>query len=275
MKPILIFGPQGVGKTTLSTMLSRKLDIEIKSSDKESFDSSNIKIGDYWNNVWKKFKETEIKTIIPYLIKYKNDNVILDIGGSHGVWEDEKLQEILKIIEDNQNRFLIIPYRDIKKSQSLLKERLLNRELESNLFVIQWWETILSNDNLKRKVFIETLDEYQKNYFLKYLECFNQDEPNIYKKMYKGNLNEAKNKYSILKMKYENGDKDLWLEFDINNKTKKYTPDPLKIEDYSIYFMKNMMESGISKHIIYLEDKSKEEVVDEMLNIILITDNKN
>jgi len=76
---IFLFGPQGVGKTTICKLLSSQLNMKIIESDEMDFEGYDIKSDSNWSDVWNQRKESEFKTIENYLEKYKNSGVILDI----------------------------------------------------------------------------------------------------------------------------------------------------------------------------------------------------
>jgi len=124
---VLLFGPQGVGKSTVARELAKGLGAQVIESD------DSIKQGDWsqeptWLEGWRVRKKNELPGMIAYLEKNLGKKAVLDIGGSHGVWEGAELEQILELIEPYPNRFLIIPSRDLDKSQAFLRKRVAGRE---------------------------------------------------------------------------------------------------------------------------------------------------
>ena len=263
---IFLFGPQGVGKTTICKLLSSKLNMKIIESDEQEFESYDVGDDSNWSDVWNQRKESEFKTIKNYLEKYKNSSVILDIGGSHGVWEGKQLDQIKSIIKDCPNKFLIVPYKDLEKSQLFLRERVLGREIKMNSFNVEYWEAILSGDE---KIAEEFLTKHKfvgenKNKFMEYF-TYVKNEPGKYGKIAEEQRTSAKKRVDGLTDNLKNNKDEIWMVFNIDDKTKKFNWDHSKIEDYAEYFIQNMSKSGIANHLIYLEDRTNEEVVEEII----------
>lgn len=124
---IIVFGPQGVGKSTITSLLGKKLQMPIISSD-DYVEQGNWKTEKNKKQGWLKRKENEFGDTVEYLKTNLGKPVILDIGGSHGVWEGQHLTEILSMISNYPNRFLILPSENLEKSKELLRSRLLKRE---------------------------------------------------------------------------------------------------------------------------------------------------
>lgn len=263
---IFLFGPQGVGKTTICKLLSSQLNMKIIESDELDFEGYDIESDSNWSDVWNQRKESEFKTIENYLQKYKNSGVILDIGGSHGVWEGEQLEQIKSIIKDCPNKFLIVPYEDLEKSQLFLRERLLKREIKMNSFSVEYWDAILSSDEKTAEEFLtkNEFDDENKNKFMEYF-TYVKNEPDKYREIAEEQRTSAKERVDGLTDKLKNNKDEIWMVFDIDDKTKKFDWDYSKIEDFSEYFIKNMSKSGIANHIIYLDDRTNEEVVEEII----------
>ena len=263
---IFLFGPQGVGKTTICKLLSSKLNMKIIESDEQEFESYDVGDDSNWSDVWNQRKKSEFKTIKNYLEKYKNSRVILDIGGSHGVWEGKQLDQIKSIIKDCPNKFLIVPYKDLEKSQLFLRERVLGREIKMNSFNVEYWEAILSSDEKIAEEFLtkHKFDGENKNKFMEYFTHV-KNEPGKYRKIAKEQRTSAKKRVDGLTDKLKNNKDKIWMVFNIDDKTKKFNWDHSKIEDYAEYFIQNMSKSGIANHLIYLEDRTNEEVVEEII----------
>ena len=263
---IFLFGPQGVGKTTICKLLSSKLNMKIIESDEQEFESYDVGDDSNWSDVWNQRKESEFKTIKNYLEKYKNSSVILDIGGSHGVWEGKQLDQIKSIIKDCPNKFLIVPYKDLVKSQLFLRDRVLGREIKMNSFNVEYWEAILSSDEKIAEEFLtkHKFDGENKNKFMEYF-TYVKNEPGKYRKIAEEQRTSAKKRVDGLTDNLKNNKDEIWMVFNIDDKTKKFNWDHSKIEDYAEYFIQNMSKSGIANHLIYLEDRTNEEVVEEII----------
>ena len=263
---IFLFGPQGVGKTTICKLLSSKLNMKIIESDEQEFESYDVGDDSNWSDVWNQRKESEFKTIKNYLEKYKNSSVILDIGGSHGVWEGKQLDQIKSIIKDCPNKFLIVPYKDLEKSQLFLRERVLGREIKMNSFNVEYWEAILSSNEKIAEEFLtkHKFDGENKNKFMEYF-TYVKNEPGKYRKIAEEQRTSAKKRVDGLTDNLKNNKDEIWMVFNIDDKTKKFNWDHSKIEDYAEYFIQNMSKSGIANHLIYLEDRTNEEVVEEII----------
>ena len=54
---IFLFGPQGVGKTTICKLLSSKLNMKIIESDEQEFESYDVGDDSNWSDVWNQRKE--------------------------------------------------------------------------------------------------------------------------------------------------------------------------------------------------------------------------
>jgi hypothetical protein len=161
---------------------------------------------------------------------------------------------------------MIVPYKDLEKSQLFLRERLLGREIKMNSFNIEYWEAILSSDEKTAEEFL-TKHKFNSENRNKFMEYFNfvKNEPDKYRKIAEEQKTSAKKRVDSLTDKLKNNKDEIWMVFDIDDKTKKFNWDHSKIEDYSEYFIKNMSKSGIVNHIIYLEDRTNEEVVEEII----------
>lgn len=249
---IIIIGPQGVGKSTITNILGQKLKMPVISSD-EHVDQGDWAMEKTKNQGWLKRKENEFVGMVQLLKANLGNPVILDIGGSHGVWEGEQLKQILSMISKYPNRFLILPTEDINKSKEFLRGRLLKREdgLEGS---IKYWEAILKGD----ESFANNFTPEDKKEFLKQLEIAK-------------NGDESKARYEIDRMQkrsdiVKSGNVN-WDEFDINDKESpniQFRPD--EFHDFSQYFINNMKNSGIGNHVVYNMGKDNEKLVDEIIS---------
>lgn len=249
---IIVFGPQGVGKSTITDILSKKLKIPVISSD-DYVSQGDLTSEKTKKQSWLKRKDNEFGGVIDFLKTNLGKPVILDIGGSHGVWEGDKQSKILSMISDYPNRFLILPSEDLKKSKDFLRDRLLQREMGMEE-AIKYWKAILKGD----KSFANDFNDEDKEEFMKHLE----DVKNGNDKIAKYNIDRMQKRLDIIK----SGNVE-WREFDINDEDSpnvQFKPD--EFHDYSEYFIKNMKNSGVGNHIIYNMGKSNEKIVDELVS---------
>jgi broad-specificity NMP kinase len=248
---IIILGPQGVGKSTLTNLLGEKLQMPVISSD------DYINQGDWVmeknkKEGWLKRKENEFVGAIDFLKTNLGKPVILDIGGSHGVWEGEQLNQILSMISNYPNRFLILPTKDEQKSKEFLRSRLLKREMDV-VSQTDYWKAILKGD----ESFANDFNDEDKEEFMKHLE----DIKNGDDKTAKDNIDRMQKRLDIIKSGNVN-----WKEFDIDDEEApniQFKPD--EFHDYSEYFIKNMKNSGIGNHIIYNLGKDNEKIMYEII----------
>lgn len=249
---IIIIGPQGVGKSTITNILGQKLQMPVISSD-EHVDQGDWAMEKTKNQGWLKRKENEFVGMVQLLKTNLGNPVILDIGGSHGVWEGEQLKQILSMISNYPNRFLILPTEDMNKSKEFLRSRLLQREagLEG---AIKYWEAILRGD----ESFANNFTPEDKEEYMKQLEIAKNGDESVAKY----NIDRMQKRLDIIKSGNVN-----WNEFDINDKDApqiQFKPD--EFQDYSQYFINNMKNSGIGNHVIYNMGKDNEKLVDEIIS---------
>jgi hypothetical protein len=250
-KSIILFGPQGVGKSTLSKQLGKKLGMKVVGSD-DVIDQGDWSSEETWSKGWQVRKENEYKGMVEYLKNNIGKPVILDVGGSHGVWDGKMLKNIMGLIEKYPNRFLIIPSDNEKENQEFLRGRLLKREMDTLPFNIKYWEAVLSGD----VNFGNDFDDDSKEEFIKRIEAVKKGGE--FKTMAINGLQQNQKRYEALKNGVE------WMEYD-NSSDKKFDFQMNKIEDYSKFFIDTMKNSGIANHIIYNKGKSSDELVDEII----------
>ena len=251
---IIIIGPQGVGKSTLTKVLGEKLNMPVIGSD-DYINQGDWAVEPTKKQGWIKRKENEFSGMLDFLNQNLGKPVILDIGGSHGVWEGEQLKKIKSLIENYPNRILLLPSEDSDKSQEQLRKNLLKRELGME-GSIEYWKSILNQD----ENYVNKLNDEDKELYLQ-----------RYEKVKKGNTGEAN--YQIDRMQkrldlVKSGNVN-WQEFDYDDEDAKqieFKPD--EFEDYSKYFMDNMKKSGLANHIIYNLGKDTETLINEIMSIL-------
>jgi broad-specificity NMP kinase len=249
---ILIFGPQGVGKSTLTKPLGEKLGMEVISSD-DYVDQGNWATEKTAKQGWLKRKESEFDGMVNFLRNNLGQSVILDIGGSHGVWEGNHLGKIKKMISSYPNTFLLLPSDDMGKSKEYLRKNILKREsgIEG---AIEYWKKLIAKD----ENYVNTLNDEDKDDYMERLE-----------KIKNGDTKEAQ--YQIDRMQkrldiINSGNVD-WKEFDIDDEDSENTKFASnEFNDYSNYFITNMKNSGIANHIVYNLGKNTEEVINDITN---------
>ena len=248
---IIILGPQGVGKSTLTNLLGEKLQMPVISSD-DYINQGDWALEKNRKEGWLKRKENEFSGAIDFLKTNLGKPVILDIGGSHGVWEGEQLKEILSMISNYPNRFLILPTKDAQKSKEFLRSRLLKREMGME-GAIKYWEAIMKGD----ESFAKDFTPEDKEEFMKHLE--NAKKGND--RLARYNIDRMQKRLDIINSGNVN-----WREFDIDDEDSPNIQfKPNEFHDYSEYFIKNMKNSGIGNHIIYNLGKDNEEIMDEII----------
>lgn len=249
---ILIFGPQGVGKSTLTKPLSEKLGMEVISSD-EFVDQGNWETEKTAKQGWLRRKESEFDGMVSFLRKHLGQSVILDIGGSHGVWEGNHLNKIKKMISSYPNTFLLLPSDDMGKSKEYLRKNILKRE-SGIKGAIDYWKKLLDKD----EKFVNALNDEDKEDYLERLE-----------KIKNGDTKEAEYQINRMQKRLDiiNSANVDWKEFDIDDEDSentKFAPD--EFHDYSNYFINNMKNSGIANHVVYNLGKNTEEVISDIIN---------
>ena len=245
---ILLFGPQGVGKSTIADKLGKKLEIDLDldvpviASD-DVIDQGDWSAEETWEKGWQKRKENEYKDMVQYLEKNLGEFVILDVGGSHGVWEEKHINTIKYIVSKYPNRFLILPSKDIETSKKILRARMLEREKKFIIKTIKsgyWDEMLKGNKDFPNE---KNFDADDKKYWDEMVSgIIAKDEGAIKKAQFE------KDKLEKRLRNIEDPNKQ-WIEFTGVNKGKHEFA-PHIFTDYTQYFIDNMEKSGIANHII-------------------------
>jgi shikimate kinase len=254
---ILIFGPQGVGKSTLTKPLGKRLGMEVINTDEiiRGFQlPDNIRTK---KELWNSSRDFEFDGMKKVLNDYLGKPVIIDIGGSHGVWEGKHLEEIKSMISQYPNTFLLLPTENKEKSKEHLRKNLLKREHDME-GAIEYWKKLLEKDE---NWFSN--NGYEKEDYLDLLEKVkNNDKKTIDLANYW--INRMQTRLDLVK----SGDVN-WVDFDINDEESELVkPRPDYFEDKSNYFIDNMTNSGIANHTIYNLDKDTNEVIDDIIKVL-------
>ena len=254
---ILIFGPQGVGKSTLTKPLGKRLGMEVINTDEiiRGFQlPDNIRTK---KELWNSSRDFEFDGMKKVLNDYLGKPVIIDIGGSHGVWEGKHLEEIKSMISQYPNTFLLLPTENKEKSKEHLRKNLLKREHDMEGAIEYWKKLLEKNENW----FIN--NGYKKEDYLDYLEKVkNNDKKTIDLANYW--INRMQTRLDLAKSGNVN-----WVDFDINDEESELVkPRPDYFEDKSNYFIDNMTKSGIANHTIYNLNKDTNEVIDDIIKVL-------
>jgi shikimate kinase len=254
---ILIFGPQGVGKSTLTKPLGKRLGMEVINTDEKirGFElPSGIKTK---KELWNSSRDFEFEGMKKVLNDYLGKPVIIDIGGSHGVWEGKHLEEIKSMISQYPNTFLLLPTENKEKSKEHLRKNLLKREHDME-GAIEYWKKLLEKDEN-----FFTNNGYEEEDYLDLLnKVKNNDEETINLANYW--INRMQTRLDLAKSGNVN-----WVDFDIDDEESELVkPRPDYFEDKSDYFIDNMTNSGIANHTIYNLDKDINEVIDDIIKVL-------
>lgn len=150
-KRILFVGFRCSGKTTLSNMLSKKINIQALDTDKEIEKEQNSTINEITKNGnnWQLFRELELKKIKELLNK---NNIIISAGGGVGV---------NNIPYNNQETFGDLQRKEILNSEDTLKILL---ETDENIIRQRLYENkIKENNRPDLKSISSTIEEYIEN----------------------------------------------------------------------------------------------------------------
>lgn len=139
---IVIMGPIGVGKSSVAQELAKQLclpRIELDEQRTRIYKQTNFSVDEAerqysLNGIrgWYTYqKPYELLSVDVILSEYSN--TVIDFGGGQSVYDDEKqITEFLRLMESVKNSFLLMPYKDVDKSLSLLSKRINEDELKLN-----------------------------------------------------------------------------------------------------------------------------------------------
>ena len=130
---VILIGPIGAGKSTLSKLIAEKLGIPCRHMDQvrvryykeigydddlaQQILSKDSFLGLY--RYWKPFEAHAVERLLS-----ENEEVVIDFGGGHSVYEDDALfARVQKALAPYPYVILILPSPDKEKSVKILNER--------------------------------------------------------------------------------------------------------------------------------------------------------
>jgi hypothetical protein len=148
-RDIVLIGPPMAGKSTLAKLTAEELRLPLFSLDELRFqymkeigydkdldDEIRAKGGFLARALyWQLFGAYTVERFLA-----ENEGGVLDFGGGHTVFDnDEANERIKRALSPYPNIFLILPAPDIKKSHSILSERLAREPVELNFDFIAYF----------------------------------------------------------------------------------------------------------------------------------------
>ena len=162
---IIIIGPMGVGKSTVSKRLSEKLnkshisidEIRFKYYEEIGYDKKTAeqlgKEKGFFNGVYRYWKPFELYAIKKILNEYSD--CIFDFGAGHSVYEDDKMfQEAQETLNDFKNVILLLPSINSEESIEILS-KIYKPEAENDVEMIDFIRHTIehhSNNDLAKYV---------------------------------------------------------------------------------------------------------------------------
>ncbi len=144
-KPIILLGPQGIGKSTTAKALAKRLNIPYISSDLSMINKKYVnlcknepgvevkikehpKLGTYYDSN----KEYPLCVLNKLMDEYLNKKIVLDIGGTHAYINKKLSSSVKKIFNKSPNLFVFNILGDKDNAYEILKKRRENRGDEIN-----------------------------------------------------------------------------------------------------------------------------------------------
>lgn len=125
-KTIILIGPMGVGKSTISKELSKQTNLEVISLD------ARDKLSNYYKNERKfdNFKEFEFYLTASVLTNLDSPKII-DFGAGHSIYENPLMfMEFKKLINNFENVVLLMPSENKEESLNIINERIKKRGVD-------------------------------------------------------------------------------------------------------------------------------------------------
>lgn len=126
---ILMIGPMGVGKSTISNELSKSTGLKVISLDNRK---QLAQLYQQQPN-FKNFKEFEFY-LTSLVLTNIDEPMIIDFGAGHSIYENPIMFcEMKKLITRFKNVELVLPSKDLKESLQIINERISGRNIDENL----------------------------------------------------------------------------------------------------------------------------------------------
>lgn len=125
-KTIILIGPMGVGKSSISRELSRQTNLEVIPLDAED------KLSKYYDNRnhFDNFKEFEFYLMSSVLTNLDEPKII-DFGAGHSIYENPLMfMEFKKLISQFENVVLLMPSENKEESLKIVNERIKQRGVD-------------------------------------------------------------------------------------------------------------------------------------------------
>lgn len=132
MESIILIGPIGAGKSTISKMLADELSLPSFSLDEEEglvaslgYDVDLYRQMEEDKGLWEayEYRRGFYDRLVPLFLQ-SHDEGVLDLGGGHPIVPDAKKQEaIKKALEPYKHIFLLMPTPDSDESIKILRKR--------------------------------------------------------------------------------------------------------------------------------------------------------
>lgn len=249
MNNICIIGPMNAGKSTISKKISKKLnknliildEIRWKKYAEYGFDHrKENEIGNEkgFLGVYEYWKQFEIKLVTDVL--FNNENCIVDFGGGHSVYTNEKYLEELEEVKEDNKFILLMPdsmHEKVSKYDKKIEEVLEFINNKKNEFT----EAEISNFiNLAIEKELKNDKERKLKDIMGYLE-----------------INKVKRDREVFKDEYEEIKKHVKKNYNEMKTSDEFFINEHFVEEYSNY--------NLADYIILTKDKSADNIVDEVL----------
>jgi shikimate kinase len=135
-KPIILIGPQGTGKSTTARALAKKLGIPLVETDilmtDETYENMckdepdvevEIKRVEGGGINYSSNKEYEFCVMNKIFDEYVDKKIVLDVGGSHAIWEDEHSSKMKEHFNSTPHIFIFNVTGDEDETYEFLKKR--------------------------------------------------------------------------------------------------------------------------------------------------------